>query len=365
MPSTSELKFMQRALLLARLHGRHVSPNPKVGAVLVKNGRIVGEGGHSRYGGPHAEIIALRKAGKRARDATLFVTLEPCSHRGKTPPCVDALIRAGIKKVVAAMQDPFPQVRGRGFQKLRRAGIAVEQGLLEKEARQLNGPFVFAVAHSRPWVLLKAAISLDGKIAGRTGRSHWITGEPARRRAHKLRAQSDAILVGGGTALKDDPSLTVRLPGFTREDGWPLRVVLDTKLQIGPRSNLLKGKARTVIFTGPKASRNRERALAARKATVFRVPLKGKMLSLKAVLGVLHSLQVRSLLVEGGGQVHASFLGEKIADEVALFLSPKILGGNGPAWVGGRGIENPNLAPYLKDVQIETIGTDFLLTGKL
>lgn len=365
MPSQTDLKFMRRALFLAQSRGRYAAPNPKVGAVLVKGERIVGEGGHSHYGGPHAEVVALRQAGEKARGATLYVTLEPCSHHGKTPPCAEAVIRAGVRKVVAAMGDPFPLVKGRGFQKLRQAGTAVKTGVLEEQARQINEAFLFSVAHARPRVLLKAAISLDGKMATTAGRSRWITGPQARQRTHELRAQSDAILVGSGTALKDNPSLTVRLPGFHREDGWPLRVVLDSKLRISPRSNLFKGSAKTVVFTSPSASGDKERALARSGAAVFRVPLRGKMLSLKAVLKVLHSLRVRSLMVEGGGEVHASFIREKLADEVALFIAPKVLGGRGPSWVGGPGIENPNLAPYLKDVRFEKIGADLLLTGKV
>ena len=364
MSSPDDLKFMRRALFLAQARGRTVSPNPKVGAVLVKNGRIVGEGGHSQYGGPHAEILALRQAGSKAKGATLYVTLEPCSHHGKTPPCVEAVLRAGVKKVIAAMKDPFPLVRGRGFQILRKAGVRVQSGVLEKESRGINQAFIFSVTHGRPWVLLKAAMSLDGKMATVSGRSRWITGPAARRKAHELRAQSDAILVGSGTALKDNPSLTVRLPGFKRKDGWPLRVVLDSRLRISPRANLFKGATKTIVFTSSKASKAKERVLARRGAAVFRVPSKGKMLSLKAVLKVLHSLQVRTLFVEGGGEVHASFLRGKLADEAALFIAPKVLGGPGPTWVRGAGIENPNLAPYLKGVQVERVGDDFLLTGK-
>ena len=365
MPSNADLKFMRRALFLARSRGRNVSPNPRVGAVVVKAGRIVGEGGHARYGGPHAEVIALRKAGPKAQGATLYVTLEPCSHYGKTPPCTEAILRAGVGKVVAAMQDPFPRVKGKGFQRLRQAGVAVRTGVLEREARLLNENFIFAVTYFRPRVILKAAASLDGKIATASGRSRWITSPQARRKAHELRANCDAIMVGSRTALQDNPSLTVRLPGYRREDGWPLRVVLDSKLLISPHSRLLKGKAKTVVFTSLRASYSREKALLRRGAAVFRVPLRGKMLSLKAVLRALHSLQVRSLLVEGGGEVHASFLKEGLADGVVLFLAPKILGGPGPSWVGGGGIENPNLAPYLKDVRLERAGPDFMLTGKI
>lgn len=364
MPSPADLKFMRRALFLAQSRGRYAAPNPKVGAVLVKGGRIVGEGGHSRYGGPHAEVLALGQAGDKAKGATLYVTVEPCSHHGKTPPCVEAVLRAGVQRVVAAMQDPFPLVRGKGFQQLRKAGVRVQSGVLEEEARRINEAFIFAVTHGRPWVVLKAAMSLDGKIATPSGRSRWITGPSARRRAHELRAQSDAVLVGSGTVLKDDPSLTVRLPGFNRKDGWPLRVVLDSGLRTSPRAKLLMGPAKTVVFASFEASNAKERALALRGAAVFRVPSNGKMLSLKAVLKVLHSLQVRTLLVEGGGEVHASFLREKLADESALFIAPKVLGGPGPSWAGGAGIENPNLAPYLKGVQMERVGSDFLLTGK-
>jgi diaminohydroxyphosphoribosylaminopyrimidine deaminase/5-amino-6-(5-phosphoribosylamino)uracil reductase len=365
MPSKTDLKFMRRALSLAQSKGRYVSPNPKVGAVLVKNGQVVGEGGHSRYGGPHAEIIALQKAGKKAKGATLYVTLEPCSHFGKTPPCVDAVIQSGVRKVVAAMLDPFPLVQGRGFQKLRQSGIRVQTGLLEEEAQLMNETFVYSVTHQRPKVLLKAAMSLDGKIATFSGKSRWITGLQARRKAHELRSQADAILVGSGTALKDNPALTVRLPGYSRADGWPLRVLLDSHLQISPLDKIFKGMSKTVVFASGQASNSKVRFLARKGVLVFRVPLRQKMLSLKAVLKVLHSLHVRSLLVEGGGEVHASFLREKLADEVALFVSPKILGGHGPSWIGGGGIENPNKAPYLRDLQIERIGEDFLLTGKV
>ena len=355
---------MRRALFLAQTKAKHVSPNPRVGAILVKGGRIIAEGYTQPFGGAHAEAVALKKAGPRARGATLYVTLEPCSHHGKTPPCADALIRAGVSRVVAATGDPFPLVKGRGFRKLRRAGIGVRKGLLEKEALETNETFFYAMTHHRPKVLLKAAISLDGKIATVSGRSRWITGESARRINHQLRAQADAILVGAGTALKDDPSLTVRLQGFSRKDGWPLRVVLDSRLRIRPGARVFRGEPKTVIFTSFQASKSKERNLIRRGALVFRVPLRQKMLSLKAVLKALYRLQVRSLMVEGGGQVHASFLREKLADEAALFVSPKLLGGEAPTWVGGRGIENPNRAPYLKDVQVERIGQDLFITGK-
>lgn len=354
---------MKRALELARSQGRYASPNPKVGAVLVQGGRIVGEGGHQRYGGPHAEILALRRAGTRAKGATLYVTLEPCSHHGKTPPCADAVIRAGVTRVVAAMKDPFPSVAGRGVQKLRKAGIRVEVGLLEKESRALNAPFLFSLAKGRPWVVLKAAITLDGKIATAKGLSKWITGEKSRRKTHELRSQADAILVGSRTARLDDPTLTVRLPGYRRKDGYPLRVVLDGGLRLGLDRKLFRKGPATVVFTSPSAPVFKEKALNRKGVRVFRVPLRQKMLSLKAVLRVLGSLHVRSLLVEGGGEVHASFLREGLADEAVLFISPKIFGGKAPSWVGGKGVENPGMAPYLRDVRIERIGDDLFLRG--
>jgi diaminohydroxyphosphoribosylaminopyrimidine deaminase / 5-amino-6-(5-phosphoribosylamino)uracil reductase len=362
---SEDVKFMQRALFLAEKDGRYASPNPRVGAVLVKNGAIVGEGAHSWYGGPHAEIVALRKAGPKACGATLYVTLEPCSHFGKTPPCSEALVQAGIRRVVAAIKDPFPLVAGRGFTRLRKAGIQVGFGLLEKNARQINENFLFSVRKKRPKVILKAAVSLDGKIATVAGLSKWITGEKARRKAHEMRSVSDALLVGKNTALKDNPSLTVRLPGFKRKDGWPLRVVLDSELRTNPRMKMFKGIQKAVVFTSHKASLAREKGFLAKGIQVFRVPLTRKMLSLKAVLNILHFLNVRTLLVEGGGRVHSSFLEQRMADEAVLFVSPKILGGNAPTWVGGTGVKNPNRAIGLKTIHWEKIGGDYLLTGKI
>jgi diaminohydroxyphosphoribosylaminopyrimidine deaminase/5-amino-6-(5-phosphoribosylamino)uracil reductase len=360
---SEDVKFMKRALFLAEKGGTYVSPNPRVGAVLVKNGRIVGEGAHGRYGGPHAEIVALGKAGHRARGATLYVTLEPCDHFGKTPPCTKALIRAGVQRVVASLRDPFPLVAGKGFARLRRAGVQVDSGLLEKDARQLNKNFFFSVRHKRPKVILKAAVSLDGKIATMSGRSKWITGGKARQKTHEMRAAADALLVGSRTVLKDNPSLTVRLPGFKRVDGRPFRVILDTKLRTNPRLKIFKGPQKTVVFTSPGASLARQKGFLKKGIQVFRVPLSGKMLSLKAVLSILHFLDVRTLFVEGGARVHSSFLEQKMADEVVLFVAPKILGGDAPSWVGGKGVENPNRANGLKNIHWEKIGGDYLLKG--
>jgi diaminohydroxyphosphoribosylaminopyrimidine deaminase/5-amino-6-(5-phosphoribosylamino)uracil reductase len=356
---------MKRALLLAQTQGRYVSPNPKVGAVLVKNGKVVAEGAHRQYGGPHAEIVVLKKAGIKAKGATLFVTLEPCSHYGKTPPCANAVIKAGIVKVVAAMKDPFPLVEGKGFALLRKAGIKVKTSLLEAEAKKLNENFVFSQVHQRPKVILKAAMTLDGKIATVSGKSKWITGPLALRKAHQIRSSVDAILVGSRTAFLDNPSLTVRLPNYNREDGWPLRVLLDSKLQIKLSAKIFQGSPKTLVFTSPEASLTREKVLRKKGIQVFRIPLKEKMLSLEAVLKTLYSLSIRSVLVEGGAETHASFLKEKLADELALFIAPKIFGGSAPGWVGGVGILNPYQAWMVRHTHVEKLGEDYLLTARL
>jgi len=360
----NETKFMKRALFLAQNRSKYASPNPRVGAVLVKNGKIVGEGATQPYGGDHAEIVALRRAGSKARGATLFVTLEPCSHFGKTPPCVNALLRSGIRKVVAAMEDPFPLVSGRGFKILKKAGVGVRVGLLKKEAEKLNEDFIFSVTHGRPKVLLKAALSGDGKIAPAPGGARWITGPRARQKAHQLRSQVDAILVGSATARSDDPFLTVRLPGYGRKDGWPLRVLLDSRLKTGLRSRIFQGHPRTAVFTSFQAPRKRKRALEKKGILVFPVPQVKKMLSLRAILKILHSLQVRKLMVEGGGKIHASFLKERLMDEAALFLSPAILGEKALDWMGSDGVPNLKRLPYLQDVRAEKLGRDVLLTGQ-
>jgi diaminohydroxyphosphoribosylaminopyrimidine deaminase / 5-amino-6-(5-phosphoribosylamino)uracil reductase len=356
---------MKRALSLAQTQGGYVSPNPKVGAVVVKDGKIVAEGAHQQYGGPHAEIVALKKAGSKAKGATLYVTLEPCSHYGKTPPCVDSVIEAGVVKVVAAMKDPFPLVAGKGFALLKKAGIAVQSGVLEEESKKLNENFTFSVVYQRPKVILKAAMTLDGKIATVSGLSKWITGPLALRKVHQLRSSVDAILVGSRTALLDNPSLTVRLPNYHRKDGWPLKILLDSKLQVKPLAKIFKGFSKTLVFTSPKASLTREKALRHKGVQVFRVPLKEKMLSLEAVLKTLYSLSVRSVLVEGGAEVHASFLREKLADELALFIAPKIFGGPAPGWVGGTGILNPSKAWTALHTNVEKLGGDYLLTARL
>lgn len=335
---------MRRALALAARGGRETWPNPRVGCVLVKNGRLVAEGWHRRFGGPHAEAVALKRAGKRAEGCTAYLTLEPCrAHPGKkTPPCADALRAAGIKRLVAAMRDPNPRMTGRGFDLLRRARVKVDWGLLEAEAEALNGPFIARMRHGRPWVILKSALSLDGKAFARGGASRWVTGPQARELVHELRARVDAILVGVGTLLTDDPALTSHGAGPD-----PLPVVLDGRLRTPRRARLLRGETTPLIFTA--------RGGELRGAEVLRVPAKNGLLDLRAVLAVLSKRGVGRLLVEGGPTVAASFLEAGLVDEVYAFIAPKLLAGT----------DDPNAAPRLEKPRLSRLGQDFLFSGKL
>lgn len=355
---------MQRALALAALRGEGAHPNPRVGAVVVKNGRVVGEGAHERFGGPHAEVNALRAAGSAARGSTVYVTLEPCSHYGKTPPCANALVEAGVREVVAASGDPNPLVAGRGFALLRKAGIRVRTGVLRAEAEALNEAH-FASHHlGRPLVTLKAGITLDGRIASASGLSRWITGEAAREEAHRLRASSDAVLVGIGTALSDDPGLDVRLQGWKREDGFPYRVVLDAGLRLPKGAKILRGPQKTLVFTSAQASLSRERSLVRAGARVERVASRGGRLLLPAVLQSLLQTGVRRVLVEGGARIHGAFLRARLADRAALFVAPKLLG-SGLSWFEGPSWGDPNGCPRLTDVEWKRLGDDALVTGRL
>lgn len=335
---------MRRALSLARKGRGAVSPNPMVGCILVSGGKIVGEAWHRRFGGPHAEALALRAAGDKARGATAYVTLEPCcGHPGKkTPPCAPALISAGVRRVVAATRDANPAVSGRGLKMLKAAGIKTEIGVLKKEAEALNRAFFTRMRLNRPYVILKAALSLDGKSAATSGRSQWITGAGARKTVHRLRAETDAVLVGVGTVIADNPALTAHGAGKD-----PVRVVLDTKLRTPPRSRLLDGKAPTLIFTASRGTLP--------GAEVIRVPSSQGRTSLKAVLGVLAKKGIGSVLVEGGPRIHASFLKEKFVDEARIFISPKLL----------SGAADPNCAPRLAKPRVGRIGEDFVFSGKV
>jgi diaminohydroxyphosphoribosylaminopyrimidine deaminase/5-amino-6-(5-phosphoribosylamino)uracil reductase len=356
-----DLRFMQLALSLGRRGLGRTSPNPAVGAVVVKDGVIVGRGWTQPGGRPHAETEALKRAGKEAKGATLYVTLEPCSHQGKTPPCVDAIIRSGIARVVSALEDPNPEVAGQGYAKLRERGIAVEAGLEAAAAARQHAGHIRRMRDGRPQVLLKLAASSDGK-AGLPGRKPaGITGEAARARVHQMRAESDAILVGIGTVLSDDPHLTCRLPGMME---WsPVRVILDARLRI-PLATSIVGTARetpTWVFATPNASPVAEDILKAKGVEVFRVDGKDGRLDLNAVLKALAGRGITRLMVEGGPTIAAAFIKADLVDEAALFRSPNPLG-EGIDVLEGLPLTALTKSPKLKPVASEAVGGDTLET---
>lgn len=344
---------MRRALALAvkGLGGTH--PNPMVGCVLVRGGEIVGTGWHRRFGGPHAEPQALKRAGKRARGATAYVTLEPCCYFGKTPPCTEALIKAGVRRVVAAMTDPNPLVSGKGFARLRRAGITVVRGALNKEALELNRVFVHWVKKKRPYVILKAGASLDGRIETATRESKWITSPEARTISRRMRGEVDAILTGVGTVLADNPRLTA---GTGRH---PLRVILDTRLRSPKRAKVFRGPGRALVATAAKAGLPH--------ADCLRLPrAKNGGVDLRALLKALARRGISSLLVEGGSAVHTSFLEAGLVDEVHLFLSPRLIGGReARSFFEGGGFHRLSRTPILTAMEFRRAGRDLLVTGRI
>jgi len=343
--------YMRRALDLAKKAEGWTSPNPLVGAVIVSDGIIAGEGYHQKAGTPHAEVHALQAAGDKARDATVYVTLEPCSHHGRTPPCAQALIKAKPRRVVVAMADPNPLVSGRGITMLREAGIQVDVGVLVDEARALNRPFIKYITTGKPLVAAKMAVSMDGKIATRTGSSQWITGERARQAGRYLRHRYDAILVGINTVLADNPRLTVRLPG--KETKNPLRVVLDSRLRIPPDCHLLNvDEAPTMVVTTGESDAVRRKYLEDRGINVL-VQSGNTRINLEELLTELGRRQITGLLVEGGAEVHGSFFDEELVDVVHLFMAYKVIGGSdAPGPVGGRGVAGVDEARRFKLVEI-------------
>ncbi len=355
---TDDARFMSLALALGRRGLGNAWPNPAVGAVVVKDGVIVGRGWTQPSGRPHAETQALKRAGKAARGATLYVTLEPCSHEGKTPPCADAIIRAGIARVVSALEDPNPEVAGQGHERLRARGIAVEVGLGAEEARRAHAGHIRRMHDSRPHVMLKLAVSADGKVGAAGRRPVAITGEAANARVHLLRAMSDAILIGVGTALSDNPSLTCRLPGMM--DRSPVRILLDARLQV-PLAIPLIATARetpTWVFGTSTASAMAEEILRAKGVEVFRVPAKAGRLDLAEVLKILATCGITRLLVEGGPTVAASFLAADLVDEAALFHSPKAIGPDGIDALEGLPLEKLTRSKRLTRQGVETFGAD-------
>jgi len=359
--SQSQRKFMRRALQLARRGEGYVEPNPMVGCVIVKAGRIVGEGYHRRFGGPHAEVQALKQAGKTSKSATAYVTLEPCNFTGKTPPCTEALIKARVKQVITALHDPNPLVSGKGVLQLRRAGIDVNVGLLEKEARSLVAPFTKKIELGLPYVIAKWAQSIDGKIATRQNGSKWISGQKSRRLAHRLRARMDAIIVGSSTILLDDPQLTAREVTIKRV---ATRVVLDTRLRTPLKARII-GSARkipTIIFTShdqknsPKAQK-----MSTAGVKVRAVGLRRGHVSMKAILVKLSKLGMTNVMIEGGGRVLGSALDDELVDEVFAFVAPIIIGGKeAPAPLMGQGAATMKKALRTRDLTTRRLGSDQL-----
>ena len=365
---------MRLALRLARRGGGTTSPNPMVGAVLVKSGQIIGRGWHRRAGGPHAEIEALRDAGKNGRNpkgATLYVTLEPCCTYGRTPPCTDAIISVGIKKVVIGTTDPNPRHAGKGFKVLRRAGIAVIHGILADDCARLNEAFNHWIVRRTPFVTVKAAMTLDGKIATVSGESKWITGEKARAHGMKLRQGSDAILVGINTILADNPSLTARSQkSEARSQNKNVRlrrIILDSQARTPLAAKVISDEfaGLTTIIIGQHAPKNSVAALAKRVNVVF-APATNSKLDLRWLLKKLGTENVTSLLVEGGGEVNASFLLGGLAQRVAFFYAPKILGGrDARKAVAGEGAKDLSEVVRLRDVEWQKLGKDLLLTARI
>lgn len=355
-------KYMAIALSLAKKGAGRTSPNPAVGAVLVKNGRIIAADYHKEAGAPHAEALVIKKAGKNADGATLYCTLEACAHYGKTPPCADAVIRSGIKRAVFAMKDPNPLNNGKGIGKLKKAGIRTECGLLAEEAASLNKPFIKFMKKQMPYVTIKIAESLDGKTADSSGNSKWITSEKSRRSIHRLRAQNDAVMVGINTLLKDDPLLTNR---YCRPlNRQPIRVILDAGLKTPITSRILKRGGGTVLIAASKgAPAGREALLEKKGARVVRLPAKNGRLNLDALLRYLKSLGVMSVLCEGGGELVSSLIRGGLADEAYFFIAPKVIGGaQAPTSCGGPA-SDIKYAVYMKNARAEMIGPDILVRG--
>lgn len=357
--------YMDLALkLAARAMGR-TSPNPMVGCVVVKGGRIVGRGFHEKAGLPHAEINALAEAGEEARGADLYVTLEPCSHHGRTPPCAEAVIKAGVKRVVAAMADPNPEVSGRGLKLISDAGIETVTGVKGEEAALLNEAFRLSIVEKRPFVHLKLAATLDGKTATATGHSRWVTGKESREEVHRLRDRAGAILVGVGTALADDPLLTVRLPG--KPERAIKRFILDGRLRIGEWLKMLSPEMarETAIFTALGSDPLKAERLRALGAEVHEIPTgEGVVLPLGKVLEKIYALGHMELLVEGGEGTARTFVDAGLVDRFHFFYSTRILGGSDAVgMVGGISPERMDMALRLKDVQTGRFGTDIYVTG--
>ncbi len=355
-------RFMKEALRLAAMVKGLTSPDPAVGAVIVKNGKIVGRGYHDRFTTPHAETFAIKKAGPKAKGSTLYVTLEPCCHHGNNPPCTDNIIKSGIKRVVAAMKDPNPLVCGKGFAALKRAGVEVEIGLMQEEAKSMNEAFIKYITAKMPHVTLKMAMSLDGKTATRTGDSKWISSKESRDIVQDLRCASDAIMVGVNTIIKDDPQLVCRkrINGTKKK---PIRIVADPLGATPPKAKILSdGKAPTIIVVTKHAAKENIRRLEKTGAQVLLVKGSSTKIDLKSLMKELAKRKCSSILVEGGSELAAGAIEQNIVDKIVIFIAPKIIGGAAAKPViGGGGIKNISDAVKLVKMKFRKVGGDLMI----
>jgi diaminohydroxyphosphoribosylaminopyrimidine deaminase / 5-amino-6-(5-phosphoribosylamino)uracil reductase len=359
---------MKMALALAKKGEGLTSPNPMVGAVVVKDGKVVGKGYHQAAGKAHAEVNALDDAGNLAKDASLYVTLEPCNHTGRTPPCTERIIAAGIRRVVAAMTDPNPEVKGGGLDYLESRGISITSGVCDTQAKRLNEAFIKFVRSRRPFTIVKCAATLDGRIATKTGDSRWVTGEKSRQFVHRLRHAVDAIMVGINTVEKDNPSLTTRIsaPPKSFKPKDPIRIVLDTHLRISEKAKLLRlhSHSDTILVTGASVSEDKKGRLEKDGVKIIEMPVKNDLIDLDQLMDRLGSWDVTSLLIEGGGRVIASALSAGIVDKIHFFYAPKILGGDdGIPICRGPGAAVMNHCIGVKDIRVQRFGNDVMIEG--
>lgn len=351
---------MKMALRLARRGRGRTSPNPMVGAVVVRKGEVVGQGFHLQTGQLHAERIALSEAGEKAKGATLYVNLEPCNHFGRTAPCTEIILESGVKKVVFGMTDPNPKVRGGGADLLRSRGIEVVAGVLDQECRRLNEGFIKWITTGLPFVILKAAVSLDGRIATRTGDSKWISSENSRRLVHRMRTVADGVLVGIGTVKEDDPSLTVRLARGKIKD--PIRIIIDPLLRISEKARILEGPVKTWVVTGVQVSQAKKRRLEAKGVEVLPISVRKGRMAIQELLALLGQKGITSLFVEGGAEIYASFLNQKQVDKLFLFIAPCLIGGQkAKGMVGGEGVKTVAEAFRFREIQVKLRAGDILV----
>jgi diaminohydroxyphosphoribosylaminopyrimidine deaminase/5-amino-6-(5-phosphoribosylamino)uracil reductase len=358
--------FMKLALGLARRGLGRTSPNPAVGAVIVKNGRVIGKGYHERAGFDHAEVRAIKSARGKTAGSTLYVNLEPCDHFGKTPPCTEVIIKSGIKRVVAAMRDPNPLNNGKGFKRLREAGISVTSGILADEAVRLNEAFIKYITTGSPFVTVKTAQSLDGKIAAKTGDSRWITGERSRRYVHELRRNADAVLVGANTVIRDDPLLTSRTG--RGEERQPIKIIVDSGLKISDAAKIFgrHSPAKVILATTKKAPRSKIDKFKKMGCDILILKEKNGKVDMRKMIKALGKKGITNVLVEGGGELIGSLADERLVDKFLFFISPKIIGGRdakGP--VGGEGVRKISHALILKNIRYKNFGDDLLIEGYL